>query len=59
MEEDEKNKLKEKDLPNIKYVHSSLTNKKCSIDDYSYAKAIYNYFNCKNTRDYNDLYLKE
>ena len=58
MDEDWENKLKEKELPDIKYFHSSLTNTKCSIDDYSYAKEIYNYFNCKNIKDYNDLYVK-
>ena len=58
MDEDWKNKLKEKELPDIQYFHSSLTNTKCSIDDYSYANKIYNYFNCKNIKDYNDLYVK-
>ena len=51
-------KMKEKEWPDIKYFHSSLTNTKCSIDDYSYANKIYNYFNCKNIKDYNDLYVK-
>ena len=31
-----KNKLKGKELPDIKYFHSSLSNTKCSIDDYNY-----------------------
>ena len=58
MDEDWKNKLKEKELPDIIYFHSSLRNTKCSIDDYNYAKEIYNYFDCKNTKDCNDLYVK-
>ena len=58
MDENWKNKLKEKELPDIKYFHNSLTNTKCSSSDYSYAKEIYNCFKCKNIRDYNDLYVK-
>ena len=58
MDEDWKNKLKEKELADLKYFHSRLSNIKCSIDDYSYAKEIYNYFKCKNIKDYNDLYVK-
>ena len=55
MDEDWKNKLKEKELRDIKYFHSSLTNTKCSSSDYSYAKETYNYFNCKNIKNYTDL----
>ena len=58
MDEDWKNRLKEKELPDIKYFHSSSSNTKCSTDDYNYAKEIDNYFDCKNTKDYNDLYVK-
>ena len=58
MDEDWENKSKEKELPDIKYFHSILTNTKRSMDDYRYAKEIYNYFNCKNIKDYNDLYVK-
>ena len=58
MDEDWKNKLKEKELADLKYFHSRLSNTKCSIDDYSYAKEIYNYFKCKNIKDYDDLYVK-
>ena len=36
MDGDRKNKLKGKELPDIKYFHSSLSNTKCSIDDYNY-----------------------
>ena len=41
MDEDWENKLKEKELPDIEYFHSSLSNTKCSTDDYKYAKEIY------------------
>ena len=58
MDENWKNKLKKKELQDIKYFHSSLTNTKCSSSDYSYAKEIYNCFKCKNIKDYNDLYVK-
>ena len=58
MDEDWENKLKQKELPDIKYFHSSLNNTKCSIDDYNYAKEIYIYFVCKEISDYNDLYVK-
>ena len=58
MDEDWKNKLKEKELPDIKYFDSSLSNTKCSIDDYNYAKETYNYLECKNIKDCNDLYVK-
>ena len=36
------NKLKEKNyqILNIEYFHSSLSNTKCSIDDYNYAKEV-------------------
>ena len=44
MDEDWENKLKEKELPDIKYFHSSLN--KYSVNDYNYAKGIYNYFSC-------------
>ena len=57
MDEDWENKLKEKKLPDIKYFHTSLNNTKCSTDDYHYAKEIYKYFTCKETTDYNDLYV--
>ena len=36
MDGDWKNKLKGKELPDIKYFHSSLSNTNCSIDDYNY-----------------------
>ena len=58
IDENWENKLKEKDLPNTEYFHSSLSHTKCSIKDYNYAKEIYNYFNCKNIKDYNNLYVK-
>ena len=47
MDEDWKNKSKEKELTDIKYFHSSLNNTKCSVDDYNYAKELYKYFSCE------------
>ena len=41
MDENWENKLKEKELPDIKYIHSSLNNTKCSTDDYHYAEQIF------------------
>ena len=58
MDEDWENKLKEKKLPDIKYFHSSLNNTKCPTDDYNYAQEIYDYFECEEIIDYNDLYVK-
>ena len=46
MDEDWKNKLKEKELPNIKYFHSSLSNTECSIDDYADGNETYNCSEC-------------
>ena len=40
MDEDWENKLKQKELTDIKYFQSSLNNIKCSVDDYNYAKEI-------------------
>ena len=40
MDENYKDKLKEKELPDIKYFHSSLTNTKCSSSGYNYAKKL-------------------
>ena len=57
MDEDWENKLKQKELPDIKYFHSCLNNTKCSVDDYNYAREIYNYFGCEEITD-NDLYVK-
>ena len=58
MNENWENKLKEKELPDIKYFNSSLSNTKCCINDYSYEKEIYNYFKCKNIKDYDDFHVK-
>ena len=58
MDEDWENKLKEKQLPDIEYFHSSLSNTKCSNDDYNYEKEIYKLFGCKKIKDYNNLYVK-
>ena len=51
MDEDWENKLKKKELPDIKYFHSTLNNIKCSVDDYNYAKGINNYFGCEDICD--------
>ena len=58
MDEDWENKLKEKELLDIKYFHSSLNNTKCLVDDYNYAKEIYKYFSCEDICNYHNLYLK-
>ena len=58
MDEDWENKLKEKELPDIEYFHSSLSNTKCSTDDYKYAKEIYKLFGCKKINNYNNLFVK-
>ena len=58
MDENWENKSEEKKLPNIEYFHSSLSNTKVSIDDYNYAKEIYNFFGCKKIKGYNNLYVK-
>ena len=58
MDEDWENELKQKDLPDIKYFHSSLNNTKCLPDSYNHPREIFNYFSCKEITDYNDLYVK-
>ena len=58
MDENWKNKLKEKELPDITYFHSSLSNIKCSNEDYSYAKETYKHFKYRNAKDYNDVYVQ-
>ena len=50
--------LKEKELPDIKYFHSSLSNTICFDKDYSYPKETYNFFKCENIKDYNDVYVQ-
>ena len=57
IDEDWENKLKQKELPDIKYFHSSLNNAKCLADDYNHAKQTYNYFGFEEISDYNDLHL--
>ena len=58
MNKDLENKLKEKELPNIKYFDSKLNNTECLIDGYNYSREFYHYFDCKDISDYNDLYVK-
>ena len=58
MDEDWENELKQKELPDIKYFHSSLNNTKCLPDSYNHEREIFNYFGCKEITDYNDLYVK-
>ena len=58
MDKDWGNELKEKKLPDIKYFHSSLDNTKCLTDDYNYAQETYDYLECEEIIDYNDLYVK-
>ena len=56
MDEARENKPKQKELPDIKYLHSSLNNTKCSVDDYSYIKEICNYFGFEKISDYNYVF---
>ena len=58
MDEDCKNKFKQKELPDIKYFHSSLNNTKCSVGGSDSANEIYNYFGCEEIRDYNNYMLR-
>ena len=55
MDENWEKRLKEKELPNIEYFNSSLSNTKfntkSSIEDYNYAKETYNFFGCKKKID--------
>ena len=55
MDENWEKRLKEKELPNIEYFNSSLSNTKfntkSSIEDYNYAKETYNFFGCKKKKD--------
>ena len=55
MDKNWEKRLKEKELPNIEYFDSSLSNTKfnakCSIEDYDYAKETYNFFGCKKIKD--------
>ena len=57
MDEDWENELKEKELLDIKYFHSSLNNTKCSVDDYNFAKQLYKYFSCEDICNCNDLFV--
>ena len=59
MDEDWENKIKtNKKLPDIKYFDSSLNNTECPTNDYNYAPEIYDYFECEEIIDYNDLSVK-
>ena len=58
MDKDWENKLKEKELPSNKYFNSTLTNTKCSQEDYEYAQKNFKYFKCKNIEDYNNIYVQ-
>ena len=55
MDEDWENKIK---LPDIKYFDSSLNNTDYPTNDYNYAPEIYDYFECEEIIDYNDLSVK-
>ena len=48
-------KLNENWLPSIEYFHSKLNNSKCSVEDVEYAKFIFDYFQCKNLGNWNNL----
>lgn len=57
MDEKWKSKLKDKQLPNIKYFDSTLNNEKCNQNDYDYVQYIFNSFKCRDLRVYNNLYI--
>ena len=57
MDEDWENKFKEKELPDIKYCHSSLNSIKCSVDDYNYAKELYKFFSREDICNYNVIII--
>ncbi|XP_046382219.1 uncharacterized protein LOC124166465 [Ischnura elegans] len=50
-------KLGEDRLPNIDEFYSTLTQETISSDDYEFAQAVWNEFQCKSLGGYSDLYL--
>ena len=58
MNEDWENELEKKELPDIECFQSSLSNTKCSVNNYNYPKEVHKLFGCKKIKDYNNLYVK-
>ena len=52
------NKLYETKLPHRKYFYSRLNNTHIKPKEYARALQVFNHFNCKNIKDYHELYLK-
>ena len=50
--------IRRKRIPDIEYFQSSLSNTKCSVNNYNYAKEVYKSFGCKKIKHYNNLYVK-
>ena len=57
MDEKWKSKLKDKQLPNIKYFDSTWNNEKCNQNDYDYVQYIFHSFKCRDLGVYNNLYI--
>ena len=51
-------KLNETELPNISKFYSTLKQEGISEEDYNHVKKVWDYYNCKNLKDYHNLYLK-
>ena len=51
-------RLDEPTLPAIKDFHNTLKQAECSPQEYSHAERVWKEFNCKNMKEYQDLYLK-
>lgn len=49
-------KYKEDKIPDIECFDSELSGKKCSIDDYNFAKSVFEITNCRNMADYTLFY---
>jgi len=52
------NKLYETKLPHRKYFYSRLNNTHIKPKEYARALQVFKHFNCKNIKDYHELYLK-
>lgn len=51
-------KLEEEKLPDISKFFNKLTNSECSPEDYKFANTVWEKFECKNLKDYLEIYLK-
>ncbi|XP_052855203.1 uncharacterized protein LOC128263964 [Drosophila gunungcola] len=55
---DSTEKFNETQLPSIDRFYNSLSDEKCSIDDYNFALKVWESFNCQTIKDYLKLYLE-